>query len=310
VTGAHQEESASLRCLPVREVMRRACQRHILVPAFNVAYLPMVRPIAEAVKACRSFALVEVARPDIERFGAQSYEAVKREFDRWADPCHLRLHQDHVPVVDEEGRRVQYRPLIEEALALGYDSVMIDGSRLPFGENVRVSAEVAAMSHPAAVEAELGAVLGHEAGPLPPYEELFSSGRGFTNVEEAARFVNETGLDWLSVAVGNVHGAVQGPTKDERKIAARLSISRLSEIAGRTGVPLVLHGGSGLPDAAVQDACYHGITKINIGTAIRQAYERALDVHEDVAKAQQAVSTVVTRHLKGYGVPGSAGLLL
>ena len=58
------------------------------------------------------------------------------------------------------------------------------------------------------VEAELGAVLGHEAGPLPPYEELFASGLGFTDPAEAKRFVEETGCDWLSVAIGNIHGAI------------------------------------------------------------------------------------------------------
>jgi len=310
MTGADEEGLEVLGCLSVREIMQRAYQRHVLVPAFNVAYLPMVRPIAEAVKACGSFALIEVARPDIERFGAESYKAVKQEFERWADRRHVRLHEDHVPVVDEDGRRVDYRPLIEEALDLGYDSVMIDGSRLHLEENTRVSAEVVAMSRPAAVEAELGAVLGHEAGPLPPYEELFSSGRGFTDAEEAARFVRETGVDWLSVAIGNVHGAVQGPTRDQRKVTARLSIDRLSEIAIRTAVPLVLHGGSELPAFMVQDACRHGVTKINIGTAIRQAYERALDMHHGVARAQEAVGAMVVEHLKEYDMLGSARQLL
>ena len=126
---------------------------------------------------------------------------------------------------------------------------------------------------------------------------------------QAAQFVAETGVDWLSVAIGNVHGAVQGAAKDGDKIAARLSIARLKEIAARTAVPLVLHGGSELPAAVVREACRHGITKINIGTAIRQAYERALREHGQVARAQEAVAQVVTRHLEGYAVVGSADRL-
>jgi len=309
VSGTSEAGEQTLWGVPIREIMRRAYQRQVLVPAFNVAYLPMVRPIAEAVRECQSFAFVEVARPDIERFAAQSYQAVKQEFDCWADRRHLRLHQDHVPVVDEEGRRVDYRSLIEEARLLGYDSVMIDGSRLPLETNLLVTREVIALACPAAVEAELGAVLGHEAGPLPPYEELFASGLGFTDVGEAARFAAQTGVDWLSVAIGNVHGAVQGPAKDGAKAVARLSISQLRAIAAGANVPLVLHGGSELPAAIVQEACRHGITKINIGTALRQAYEQALRTYGDVVRAQAAVFAVVTHHLKSYGVEGSAGLL-
>ena len=300
------KDESPRRDLSLRELMRRAYQRQVLVPAFNAAHPEMVEPIAEAVQAAGSFALVEVARPDIERFGAESYAAVKQAFDRVADRGHLRLHQDHVPVVDEEGQQVEYRALLEEALALGYDSVMIDASRLEFADNVRVTAEVVALAHPVPVEAELGAVLGHEAGPLPPYEELFATGRGFTDVAQAAQFVAETGVDWLSVAIGNVHGAVQGAAKDGDKISARLSLERLKQIAARTSVPLVLHGGSELPAAAVREACRSGITKINIGTAIRQAYERTLREHGQVARAQEAVAQVVTRHLEDYAILDSA----
>ena len=74
------------------------------------------------------------------------------------------------------------------------------------------------------VEAELGAVMGHESGPLPPYEELFASGKGFTSPEEAKRFVMETETDWLSVAIGNIHGAISAATRAEKKIEARLAI--------------------------------------------------------------------------------------
>jgi fructose-bisphosphate aldolase class II len=166
---------------------------------------------------------------------------------------------------------------------------------------------VVEMAHPkAAVEAELGAVLGHEPGPLPPYEELFRSGRGFTDVEEAARFVRETGVDWLSVAVGNVHGAVSGAAKDREKVRARLNIDHLRRISDRVGVPLVLHGGTGIELSCVLEAVENGITKINIATAIRQAYEVRLREDGSVESAQQAVAEVVAQHVEDYHIAGSA----
>ena len=295
------------RELSVREIMRRAYERRIVVPAFNIAYLPMVRPVVEVVKAQGSFALVEVARPDIERFEAEGYGAVAEEFGRHADTRHVRLHQDHVPVVDEEERRVEWAPLIEEALELGYDSVMIDGSRLPLEENIAVTGAVVQMAHPgAAVEAELGAVLGHEPGPLPPYEELFASGRGFTDVAEAERLVRETGVDWLSVAVGSVHGAISGAAKDRKKVEARLSIEHLRRLSEAVGVPLVLHGGTGIRLSHVREAIRNGIAKINVATALRQPYEECLREGGSVEAAQEAVARVVEQHLRDYGIVGSA----
>jgi fructose/tagatose bisphosphate aldolase len=137
------------------------------------------------------------------------------------------------------------------------------------------------------VEAELGAVMGHEAGPLPPYEELFRSGKGFTDPDEAARFVSETGVRWLSVAIGNIHGAISAARKDMAKTEARLDIGHLDRIRRAVGVPLVLHGGTGIRREYIRESIRHGIAKVNVATAIRQPYERA--AKHSVASAQQAV---------------------
>jgi fructose/tagatose bisphosphate aldolase len=147
------------------------------------------------------------------------------------------------------------------------------------------------MAHSAGIpcEAELGAVLGHEAGPLPPYDELFASGRGFTKVDEARRFVAETGCDWPSVAIGNVHGAISAGYKDQKKIAARLNLEHLERLFQATAVPLVLHGGSGIPREYVLAAFQKGISKINIGTEIRQAYESILQSSGKISAAKDAV---------------------
>jgi ketose-bisphosphate aldolase len=293
----------------LEDIMRAAYAHRVVVPAFNVAHLPMVEPIAGTLVRFECFGLVEVARPDVEKLGAESFEAVADAFRQHADRRYVRLHQDHVPVIDEDGNSVDWAGLIREGLRAGYDSVMVDGSRLPLDENIRVTRAVADLAHAqgACAEAELGAVLGHEQGPLPPYEELFRSAKGFTDVEEARRFVRETGVDWLSVAIGNMHGSLSEATRNQKKVEARLNVEHLKALSQATGVPLVLHGGSGIRQESVRAAMQHGITKINIGTTIRQAYEQALNETGRVQAAQQAVAQEVECLIVDrFGVQGSA----
>jgi len=270
-------------------VVRAAREASMAIPAFNIPYLPMMEPVVNALRDTKTFGFIAVARLEWEKFAAGGVAPVREEYERVKDERYTRLHLDHTPVIDEDHLRVGYMAIIGAAISLGYDSVMVDGSRLPFEENVAATREVADAAHAAGIpaEAELGAVLGHEAGPLPDYEELFASGRGFTDVAEAARFVRSTGVDWLSVSVGNIHGAISGAAKSERKPAARLSIERLQSLANATGVPLVLHGGSGIRKESLLEGMRSGIAKINVGTTLRQAYEAARPV--SVAVAQQAV---------------------
>jgi fructose/tagatose bisphosphate aldolase len=128
--------------------------------------------------------------------------------------------------------------------------------------------------------------MGHEAGPIPPYEELFTSAEGFTSPHEAKRFVDETQVDWLSVAIGNIHGAISEARK-EKKQEARLSIPHLELINKTTNIPLVLHGGTGIRKEYLMESFKNGIAKINIATAIRQPYEKMID--KSVKAAQDAV---------------------
>jgi ketose-bisphosphate aldolase len=276
--------------VPTQTAVRNAYQAGLVVPAFNIPYLPMMEPVIRAIVDEDSFALVAVARLEWIKFEAQSQAAVMAEFRRHRRPGYVNIHQDHIPVIDEDNLQVDYLTELKQALALGYESVMIDGSRLPLAANIAATREAVALAHAAGVpcEAELGAVLGHEAGPLPPYEDLFASGRGFTDVEEARIFVAETGCDWLSVAIGNIHGAIAGVAKDQKKIEARLHLDHLARLREATGIPLVLHGGSGVRRDDVLAAIQLGIAKINIGTEIRQAYEQRLRQTGSVAAAQEA----------------------
>jgi len=242
------------------------------------------------------------------KFKAQSLTAVIEEFMKWNEPDYVRLHLDHVPVIDEDNLQVDYVSVIREAIDLGYQSVMVDGSRLDLEGNIAATRQVVKMAHQAGVpcEAELGAVMGHEAGPPPPYDELFESGMGFTDINEAERFARETGCDWLSVAIGNIHGAVSGVLKDKKKVAARLNLDHLDKLHQATGIPLVLHGGSGVKQEYLLAAIKKGITKVNVGTEIRQTYESALKEAGDVSAAQDAVYDRTCWLLKDYfGLAGT-----
>jgi ketose-bisphosphate aldolase len=296
---------------PTAAIVERAFRMGTAVPAFNVPYLPMMAPIVEALLATETFGLIQVARLEWTKFEARSLKAVRDEYARVADPRITRLHLDHVPVVDEDGRRVDWEPILAEAIALGYDSLMLDASRLPLEENISTTRQAVALARPAGlpVEGELGAVFGHEAGPLPPYEELFQSGRGFTDPTEAARMVQETGIAWLSVAIGNIHGAISGAARRRRKVEARLNIAHLERLRRAVNIPLVLHGGSGIARACLREAIAHGIAKINVGTALRQAYEEGLSISpaEACRRVRAATETIVCDEL---GVAGSAPRLL
>lgn len=275
----------------IAEIVRNAWKAGLVVPSFNVPYLPMVEPVVRAVVDTDSFALIATARLEWYKFEAGGLKPVLEAYKPWDRPEFVRLHLDHVPVIDEDNVRVDYLGTIQEAVSLGYHSVMVDGSRLDFEENVEATRQSAAIAHAAGVpcEAELGAVMGHEAGPLPPYEEIFASGKGFTDVDEARRFVQGAQCDWLSVAIGNIHGAVAVATRDKKKVEARLNIDHLKRLRDATGIPLVLHGGSGVLREYVLQAIQNGIAKVNVGTEIRQAYEVPWRETGSVAAAQEAV---------------------
>ena len=273
------------------QIMQKAYQAGLVVPAFNIPYLPMMEPVIRAVVEQDAFALVAVARLEWTKFQARGMAEIHAEFVRLEKPAFVRLHLDHIPVIDEDNQRVDYLALIRQALDLGFASVMVDGSRLGLDENIAATRQAVELAHDhgVACEAELGAVMGHEAGPVPPYEELFASGRGFTDVEECWRFVHETACDWLSVAIGNIHGAVSGAARDAKKVEARLNLDHLERLRQAAGIPLVLHGGSGVRREYLLGAVQRGITKVNVGTEIRQAYETRLRETGNEADAQQAV---------------------
>ncbi len=280
------------------DIILKAWRGGFVIPAFNIPYLPMMEPVVAALRDANSFGFLAVARLEWEKFEARSPEAVREEYERVKDTRFTRLHLDHVPVIDEDNLRVPYAAILRRALDAGYDSVMIDGSRLALDENIAATREIVEMAHArnVPVEAELGAVLGHESGPLPPYEELFASGKGFTGPDDLARFVKETGVDWMSVAVGSIHGAISAAARGKDKPRARLDLAHLARLRDRAPVPFVLHGGTGIPREYILGGIERGIAKINIGHAIRSAHEKALAAKTDARQAVYDAASAVLRN--------------
>lgn len=151
------------------------------------------------------------------------------------------VHLDHVTDVD----------LVRAGVDLGATSVMFDGSRRPYDENVAITADVVrhCHKHGIEVEAELGEVGGKDGVHAPTAR---------TKPDEAATFAGDTGVDALAVAVGSSHAQVERTT--------RLDLELVTQLAAAVDVPLVLHGSSGVPDAELVRAIQAGLTKINIGT--------------------------------------------
>ena len=291
-----------------KELMDNARKNNKVIPSFNISYLPMIEPVVKACRDTNSFGQIAIARADWVKFKAGSLRAAYEEYLKYKDPEFVTIHLDHVPVF-EDGEFIDYELIINEALELGYDSVMIDGSMLDFEENVAATRKITSIAHPAGipVEAEVGAVVGYAGIPMP-YEELFATRKGFTNIEQARQLVTETSADWLSVAIGNVHGALTDAKRNMEKLTARLDIDHLKSIYQAVGVPLVLHGGSGISRQYIMDAVQNGIAKINVATAIRQPYEAGRK--ESIETAKQGVYKAAYRVLiEDLGMKNSADVI-
>jgi len=278
--------------IDAKDAVSRARLHGTVIPAFNIPFLPMLKPVVQAVADENSVAMIQVARIEWEKFESRSLEAVATEYEKHKKPLHTLLHLDHIPALDEDMLEVDYIELLKRGVAAGYQSIMVDASRLDLDGNIAATRNAAEIAHAAGVpcEAELGAVMGHESGPALPYEEIFATKKGFTDINEAKRFVSESGCDWLSIAAGSIHGAVAENLKFQKKPEARLDIEHIRNLYETTGVPLVLHGGSGINVEYIRRGIEGGIAKINVGTEIRQSYLKTLEESSgDTLLAQEAV---------------------
>jgi len=192
---------------------------------------------------------------------------------------------------------------VMQAIRFGCTSVMLDASKLPLEENIARTRQVVQAAHACgiSVEAEVGHVAGHEGNMIKGND---ADQRAYTKVEQAVRFVEETSVDALAIAIGTVHGKFKG--------TPCLDLERLRTIRAAVSLPLVMHGGSGLSPQDFQNAIDSGINKVNIFTTvsleatrvITEAVNTAEDTphfHTLVDQAVEAISTSVTRHIDLFG---------
>lgn len=243
-----------LSLVTLREILEPARSQGYAVGAFNVHSLEMIPSVLETAVEERSPIILQFTEGTLDFSGYENIRVLAGHLARVA-PVPVVLHFDHGASYELAVRAVQ----------AGFSSVMIDGSKLPYADNLRITREVVRMAHAAGitVEAELGRVAAKE--------EMVTAGQAeatYTDPAEAARFAAESGVDALAVAVGTVHGFYRWEPK--------LAHDRLEQISQSVLVPLVLHGGSGVPDAEIRKAVAHGISKVNVATEAKDAWARAL----------------------------------
>lgn len=217
------------------------------VGAFNVILIEHAEAFVKAAEIANTGIVLQISENCVSYHGALKPIAVATKAIIEASPINLSLHLDHAENVD----------LIKEALDLGFDSIMYDGSKLEYKENVKVSKEVVQLcrKYNATIEVELGEVGGKDGVHAPGAR---------TNPKEAKQFVEETGVDLLAVAVGTSHGKTTRDTV--------LDLDLIQELATTVKTPLVLHGSSGVSDENLQKAVKAGMRKVNIATHLNHVF--------------------------------------
>ena len=221
------------------------------VGAFNAENMEMVKAIIRAAEELKAPVMIQTTPSTVKYASLQMFVGMAEAEARGAS-VPVCLHLDHGDSFE----------LAVRAVKEGYTSVMIDGSKLPFEENIALTKRVVSVARPNGipVEAELGKVGGKE-------DDLEAVGDTNTDPMEAKEFVEKTGIDSLAVAIGTAHGFYVGtPVLDKE---------RLSAIRAVVDIPLVLHGASGLSDDDVRDCVRRGICKVNFATELRAAYTDA-----------------------------------
>ncbi len=230
--------------------LRDGLDKGYAVAQININNLEFVQAIVEAAEEERAPVILGASEGALKYMGLDYAMAIARTAaERSSVP--VMLHLDHGPNLD----------WVLKAIRNGFSSVMIDASRLPLEENIALTKQVVDLCHPLGVEveAELGRITGTD-DDLTVDERMATLCRP----EDAERFVAETHVDALAAAIGSAHGHYKG--------TPQLDFSRLSAIRKVTGIPLVLHGGSGIPDDDVREAISLGIAKMNINTDNQEVF--------------------------------------
>lgn len=281
----------------VKEILQKAKEGGYAVGAFNTLNLETTRAIVEAAVEMRSPVIIQVTEKTMEYAGGRGiFHLVKNDAEFYAPNIPIGIHLDH-------GKSFE---IIQRAVEIGFSSVMYDGSRKDYADNLAITKKVVDFCHEKGVnvQAELGSV---------PYLGEVEMGetdwnKYMTDPGQAEEFVKKTGVDALAVAIGNAHGFVK-----ERK---EPDFARLEMINKALGLPLILHGASDWENGRVAEVIKKGVTCFNIDTSLRMAFINNLlnalrerdassyDPRKLLGDARDAVKQTVKEKIKIFGSDG------
>jgi fructose-bisphosphate aldolase class II len=280
--------------------IRKAHREGWAVGAFNANTLEQAQAIVLAAQAGDAPAIIQVSHRALAYLGSGNeiqglkYAAAIGKVAAESVTVPIALHLDH-------GTESE----VMQAMALGFTSVMFDGDGLTFEENISITKQLCEAAHSMGIcmEAEVGEV------PKPDGKEFDQSTIALTQPEEAAQFVNATGIDTLAVALGSVHGLT---TKQ-----ISLNLECLAAIRKRVSIPLVLHGSSGVSDSDIERGVVMGLSKVNVATQLAQAYtgavrevlnsdEELVDPRKYLSVGRSAQVEVVRERIRFFRASGKA----
>lgn len=278
-----------------KQILDKAHKEGYAVGAFNVNNMEILQAVIAAAEEERSPVIIQTSEGAIKYAGIDYLKAM----------VHLAANKATVPVALHLDHGTTYETIIQ-CIANGYTSVMIDGSHHPLDENIAATNEIIKIAHAAgiSVEAELGRL-----GGIEDNISVDEKDARLTHPDEAVKFVKETGVDYLAIAIGTAHGKYKGEPK--------LDLERLETIKKLLNMPIVLHGASGVPEDAIKKAVARGINKINIDTDVRVAFTDGVkavfaskpeefDPRKICGPAREDMKKVVKAKMQLFGCSGKA----
>jgi len=233
------------------KLLKTANKDFFAVPAFNIADYSMFNGIMELCEEEQSPVIIAIHPDELSHVGSDMVKAIREKALKASVP--VCIHLDHGASLEQ----------IVLAIQSGYTSVMIDGSSLTFDENISICKKIVEIAHAVdvSVEGELGTIGSTDAEAEAGANQII-----YTNPDDAVKFVEQTEIDTLAIAIGTSHGIYPKGMKPE------LKLDLLKEIKAKVSIPLVLHGGSNNPDEEIGESVNRGINKINISSDIKTAY--------------------------------------
>ncbi|MGG3955464.1 class II fructose-bisphosphate aldolase [Bhargavaea massiliensis] len=278
------------------EMLKQALAGKYAVGQFNINNLEWTQAILTAAEEEKSPVILGVSEGAARYMGGFKtvVNMVKGLMEDMNITVPVAIHLDHGSSFEK----------CKAAIDAGFTSVMIDASHHPFEENVEITSKVVEYAHArgVSVEAELGTVGGQE-------DDVVAEGIIYANPDECEELVKRTGIDCLAPALGSVHGPYKGEPK--------LGFKEMEEIRDRTGVPLVLHGGTGIPTEQIQRAISLGTSKINVNTENQMAFtkvvrevlakdEKVYDPRKILGPGRDAIKETVIGKMREFGSSGKA----